>query len=77
MKHHRAMAMHLFEENGTMADGLLEALAIELNVLRLIPHMVPQIHAVPGGPGYAAAPIGHQSLNMRWRRPVGSQPMGG
>jgi hypothetical protein len=64
--------MNLFQENGTMADGLLQALAIALNVLRHIPHMVPQIHAVPRGAGYASVPIGHQRLNMGRRWPVGS-----
>jgi hypothetical protein len=66
------MAVHLLEENWTIANNLLQALAIELNVLWQIPHMVTQIHAVPRSSGYTSVPIGHQSLNMGWRRPLGS-----
>jgi hypothetical protein len=64
--------MNLFQENWTMTDGLLQAMAIALNVLRHIPHVVTQIHAVPRRSGYASVPIGHQSLNMGWRWPVGT-----
>ncbi len=63
--------MHLLEENWTMTGNLLQALAIELNVLRQIPHVITQIHAVPRRPGDASVPIGHQSLNTVWRWPVG------
>jgi hypothetical protein len=76
VEHHCVLAVHLMEENGTMADGLLQALAIVLNVLRDIPYMDSQIHAVPRGARYASAPIGHQRLNTGWRWPVGPQEMG-
>jgi hypothetical protein len=69
--------MDLVQENGATADGLLQALAVALRVLRQIAHMVTQVHTVPGSLRNASVPIRHQSLNMRWRRPVWLQPMGG
>jgi hypothetical protein len=72
---HYIGAMHLLQINGLSAYCLRQMISIDGNMFCPVAHMVAQIQGAKRRNTHTAMPRGEHRFNVRWRWPVGNEPV--